>query len=83
MEHSLKTLPVYFERVWNGEKTFEVRKNDRGFQAGDKVVLHEWTEGKGYTNRTIYATIRYVLTEFEGLAIGYVAFSIEVNSCVS
>jgi ASC-1-like (ASCH) protein len=83
MEHILKTLPVYFERVWNGEKTFEVRKNDRGFQAGDKVVLHEWTEKNGYTNRMIYATINYVLHGFEGLSDGYVVFSIEVNNCVS
>lgn len=40
--HELKTWPVYFQRVWKGEKTFEVRLDDRGYQKGDTVVLREW-----------------------------------------
>lgn len=41
-EHELKCWPVYFQRVWTGDKTFEVRLDDRGFQRGDRVVLREW-----------------------------------------
>lgn len=37
--HFLKTHRLYFEAVKRGEKTFEVRKNDRFFQAGDEVYL--------------------------------------------
>ena len=37
--HELKTEPVYFDAVETGEKTFEVRKNDRFFQSGDIVDL--------------------------------------------
>lgn len=37
--HKLKTWPVYFDAVKRGEKTFEGRRNDRGFQRGDHVVL--------------------------------------------
>lgn len=37
--HELKIWPQYFCRVEDGSKTFEVRVNDRDFQAGDIVVL--------------------------------------------
>lgn len=40
VEHVLKTLPDYFDAVARGEKTFEVRRDDRGFQKGDILVLH-------------------------------------------
>lgn len=42
MEHELKIWPQYFCRVKDGSKTFEVRKNDRGFQPGDFVKLREY-----------------------------------------
>lgn len=37
--HKLKTWPTYWDAVARGEKLFEVRKNDRFFQAGDIVEL--------------------------------------------
>lgn len=42
MIHELKIWPQYYCRVANGTKTFEVRKNDRGFQPGDTVILKEY-----------------------------------------
>lgn len=39
MTHELKTLPPFFEKVVSGEKTFEVRVNDRDYQAGDFLLL--------------------------------------------
>ena len=42
MKHELKIWPQYYTRVADGSKTLEVRKNDRGFQPGDEVVLREW-----------------------------------------
>lgn len=42
MLHELKTWPTYFGPVWEGDKTFDVRIDDRGFQKGDNVVLREW-----------------------------------------
>ena len=38
-EHALKILPEYFEDVVIGKKTFELRKNDRGFALGDILTL--------------------------------------------
>lgn len=42
MIHELKIWPQYYCRVADGSKTFEVRRNDRGFQPGDIVVLKEY-----------------------------------------
>lgn len=73
-EHQLKTWPAYFERVMIGDKTFEVRRNDRDFQRGDVVRLMEFDPaakpamygaehwmGQGYTGREVTRTISYVL----------------------
>lgn len=49
MEHELKIWPQYYSRVADGTKTFEVRKNDRGFQPGDTVRLREFDpQHEGY-----------------------------------
>lgn len=42
MEHKIKIWPQYYCRVADGSKTFEVRKNDRGYQPGDIVFLNEY-----------------------------------------
>lgn len=66
MNHELKTLPRYFERVLTGEKTFELRKNDRDFQVGDQISLLEFNpdliqeENKGYTGRIMGFSISYI-----------------------
>lgn len=47
--HKLKTIGHYFDAVARGEKTFEVRRNDRAFQTGDVLVLKKLTnDGKFY-----------------------------------
>lgn len=33
-KHELKILPQYFQAVWSGIKTFELRKDDRDYQLG-------------------------------------------------
>ena len=53
MIHELKILPQYFKEVISGSKTFEIRKNDRNFCIGDRLVLKEWENGQ-YTGRTSY-----------------------------
>ncbi len=44
--HRLKTLPPFFDAVVRGDKTFEVRKDDRSFQAGDTLVLEHFDPEK-------------------------------------
>jgi len=40
--HELKVVPPYFDALVSGAKTFEVRRNDRGYQRGDLLRLREW-----------------------------------------
>lgn len=42
ISHSLKTLNPYFEKSWGGDKTFEVRVDDRDFNVGDYILLYEY-----------------------------------------
>lgn len=77
--HNLKSLSEYFGAVWNGNKTFEIRKNDRNFEEGDFVILQEWRkqphdwsidplhydeEKWGHSGNIILAEITYV-TSYE------------------
>ena len=60
--HELKTWPEFFGPVLSGEKPFECRKNDRGFQKGDVLRLMEWDNEIGaYTGYDCYRRVTYVL----------------------
>lgn len=48
-EHILKTWPVYWYAVERGDKNFEVRRDDRGFQKGDAVVLRRTLDDSSYS----------------------------------
>lgn len=81
--HRLKIHEQYANAVLNGTKTFEVRKNDRGYEVGDNIVFDVVTN-EGYAvgeaarhplNGATYR-IDYILDDFEGLAQKYVAFAI-------
>lgn len=58
--HVLKTLNPYFDDVFHRRKDFEVRKNDRNFQVGDRVQLIE-SVPDGRPQRYVIKDIRYIL----------------------
>ena len=68
--HDVKLGATFFEDVKTGRKTFELRKNDRGYKEGDTIVLHEYKDGTT-TGRTITKKIAYMLEDFTGLEDGY------------
>lgn len=68
--HQLKTVYPYFDDIWEGRKTFEVRLDDRidqegSFKQGDILLLREWNDGFAgpdkYTGRKIKAVVSYLL----------------------
>lgn len=77
--HQLKTWPVFFERIYTGEKPFEIRKNDRDFQSGDTLRLSEFdNETSQYTGRVILRTITYVMQGGAfGLEAGFVCLGLK------
>lgn len=76
MEHKLKTWPEFFKHIWSGEKTFELRKDDRGFRAGDTLRLQEWSKSYGYTGREVIATATYILSNGFGLKADWVIIAL-------
>lgn len=79
MEHELKIYPKYYEDVISGQKTFEVRINDRKFQVGDILVLKEWDNIR-YSGRVCNVIITYMIDDkFAGIMPGYVVLGIKLQ----
>ncbi len=85
IEHRLKTLSPYWDAINRGEKNFEVRRDDRGFQKGDILLLEKY-DGAYYVKEghslsspiaTIRAEVTYVLTGGQlGIEPGYVVMGL-------
>lgn len=59
--HRLKIHPEYFDAVLKGEKTFEIRKNDRNYQVGDFLILQEFDPVTNeYTGEEVERRITYI-----------------------
>jgi len=74
--HRLKTWPQFFQDVSDGVKTFELRKDDRGFSVGDVLILMEfdpYKKGGCYSGRAISRLVMYKLdaASFSGIEKGY------------
>lgn len=41
-EHTLKVWPEFYDAIESGVKTWEFRRDDRGFRVGDVLVLEWW-----------------------------------------
>ena len=80
MIHELKTINPYFQKLAEGKKTFELRKNDRDYKVGDVLFLKEYdTIKKEYKSGLLKRLITDVLTheEFpEGIKEGYCILSL-------
>lgn len=75
MTHDLKIQSKYFDAIASGEKRFEVRKNDRLYQVGDTLRLHEILKhGEKREPRTFNVEVTYIL--YGGL------FGIDPDYCI-
>ena len=80
MTHKLKILEDFANAICNGEKTFEIRENDRGYQRGDQIWFAATTKSgliieDHAINKHTYQ-ITYVLSGW-GIEQGYVALAIK------
>ena len=68
--HQIRLAKSYFDDVANGIKTFELRKNDRGYKKGDILEMMEFADGKN-TGRTVRVFVTYILEDYTGIEDGY------------
>lgn len=90
MNHELKTDSEVFQALIDGAKTYELRKDDRGFAVGDTLTLRE-TKHTGaemaagapleYTGRTTGRVVTHILRgPIYGLTDGWVILSVKEAS---
>lgn len=88
MIHRIKTWPEYFQEIKSGNKTFELRKNDRNYKIGDILLLQEYKliglnkatqkiEGV-YTGEQLKAQVTYILIH----EILHNSFGLEKGHCI-
>jgi hypothetical protein len=85
MQHELKTDPEVFQALIDGVKTYELRKDDRGFSVGDTLMLRETLNTGaqmaggaplGYSGRIADRVVTHILRgPIYGLADGWVILS--------
>lgn len=87
-EHRLKSWPESFDPVHQGIKTFELRRNDRGYQPGDILILMEWEPPSGsvgegrYTGRECRRRVSYVMHGMGSIGIVEARRGIDRNYCI-
>lgn len=67
--HELKVWPEHFVAIYNGQKTHEVRLNDREFAVGDTLYLREHSVAMQQREARIngaVATVSYNVGEYSG-----------------
>lgn len=83
--HNLKCWPEFFNAILRGDKTFDIRFNDRDFRSGQEIVLKEWVpndiehsdRSPGYTGRILHRKINYTLTgEQFGIKEGFIILNL-------
>ena len=85
--HQLKCVNPYFEDIWTGIKTFELRFNDRNYKAGSWLYQREYfpavdSQPERYGDRWMLCKVLYLLDRDsfpDGLRAGYICMAIDVK----
>jgi len=78
MSHELKIMQEYADEVYAGNKTFEVRKDDRNYRRGDRIVFRVVDSDKKEIPHPLTGKeykITYILSGFH-MDDGYVVLAI-------
>ena len=82
VQHNIKIKQVHLLRILSGQKTFDVRLNDRNYQVGDRVKFLPLDDEnynvyeRAKADRRFNYTVTYVQYGY-GLQDGYVVLGIE------
>lgn len=77
--HRLKSVNPFFSDVWCGDKTFEVRFNDRDFKVGDFLLLKKYDPiTEKYLIKEILCKVKYILDDTAYVKEGFVIMGIEI-----
>ncbi len=68
--HKIRIGTSFFADAYSNIKSFELRKNDRGYKAGDILEMMEFEDGR-YTGRMVRKLVTYMLEDYTGLEDGY------------
>ena len=68
--HQIRLGESYFEDACSNRKSFELRKNDRGYKEGDILELMEFADGRN-TGRMVRKLVTYILEDYTGLEDGF------------
>lgn len=61
--HELKVASVHFPALRSGQKRFEFRLDDRGFEVGDYLLLRELNEFMVLTGCWVLIGVNYILDD--------------------
>lgn len=79
MVHKLKIETQYFKQVISGEKTFEIRFNDRNYAVGDQLILCEYDSVTCRSSGTsAFVLVTSICDDLRFVKPGYVVMSIKV-----
>lgn len=87
-EHTLKTWPNAFDAISDGRKRFEWRRDDRGFEVGDVLVLRKWDpaarvyvqgmdQSGTWQPKELRVRVTYILRGMFGVPDGFCVMSVE------
>lgn len=76
--HILKCWPEYFKEVWDKNKNFEIRKDDRDIQENDEIILREWNKDtERFTGRIVRCYAGYIIRDPKFVKKGFCTIALK------
>jgi hypothetical protein len=80
-DHVLKCWPGPYAAMLAGEKLFEWRRDDRGYELGDRLAVFEWDPSTAkYTGHGSYWIVTYILRGRFAVPDGYCVMGLRRQS---
>lgn len=59
--HQVKSWVPFFQAIKRGDKLHDLRKDDRGYEVGDQLMLHEYDQVAGrYTGDRLCVDVTFI-----------------------